>query len=217
MLSEREMETVRVGGIERDRRKQTQRQAESPSPNCVHINAALRKSSQQPRSLEITRTMTKHAGQRLQRAPSSPLLISLFISAISPSPSHPSHPHNHLNPGSIWWVIANKPTSPLFLTDPREREAGWIHEFWSGCTYQGLWWCNETEFLASFSTVSPAATLSLSSPAFPLPSSVGGDGRKEGGKEGWRQRGDGSGIAWLPSPPITDEALATPYPHHHLH
>lgn len=42
---QRETECVCGGGIERGRKK-TQRRAESPSPKCVHINAALRKSSQ---------------------------------------------------------------------------------------------------------------------------------------------------------------------------
>ncbi|CAB1446544.1 unnamed protein product [Pleuronectes platessa] len=95
------------GGATQERRctcgraqKETdEKQTQSPSPNCVHINAALRKTQparQQPRSPEITRAMTKQAGPKTTE--------DTLLSTTALHPRHLSHPPS---PVSIRWGICH--------------------------------------------------------------------------------------------------------------
>lgn len=133
--------------------KQIQRQTEDLSLNWVHINAVLQKSSQ-PRSTEITRTMTKHVAWRLQ----SILVFS-------------SHQLIHLHRRPRHLCVCQGPrsalngTSSLSLSDQLERGAGWMHEFWVEVMQRGR------------------VSYPVSDSYIPAPSRVGGNDKKEAGKK----------------------------------
>lgn len=182
------------------KRKKDSRQAEIPSSNCVHINVALQKAKRQyPRSPEITRSITN----RLSRGCywGRPLSISLFIHAMSPSPVPPLLAYVRPNADSVRWLIANI-TNKLPLSQWSAKVGGGMNT-WILIAHntRGCDDVTTQNFLLLLQSPKPSPSFpSLPPSSIPLPSSVGGDDRKEGGTNMVVETD--TAFDWLLQPPI---------------
>lgn len=137
-----------VVGEKRDTHKFSERQAESSSSNCAHINAALQKSSQPGSSQGQQRLPGPWLNVLANDYRGHPPL--LFLSASDPLSPWSSSLPPHLMPvaQSHGWSL----TVQVFAIAVIGQQGKWAESmnFEQGAQHRRMWWCNKTEVLTQF-------------------------------------------------------------------